>query len=76
MALKAGGTQESSELTRSHSGTLAVANELWSALFRRLGIVEAISPKALIETLKLLGSPKLPEGNRVVARQIQAAMPR
>lgn len=67
VALKAGGTEESSELTRSHSGTLAVANELWSALFRRLGIVEAISPKALIETLKLLGSPKLPEGNRVVA---------
>ena len=67
VALKAGGTQESSELTRSHSGTLAVANELWSALFRRLGIVEAGSPKVLVETLKLLGSPKLPKGNRVVA---------
>ena len=48
VALKAGGTQESSELTRSHSGTLAVANELWSALFRRLGIVEAGSPKVLV----------------------------
>ena len=67
VALKAGGTQESSELTRSHSGTLAVANELWSALFRRLGIVEAGSPKVLVETLKLLGSRKLPQGTRVVA---------
>ena len=67
VALKAGGTEESSELTRSHSGTLAVANELWSTLFRRLGIVEAASPKALIETLKLLGSGKPLTGNRVVA---------
>lgn len=70
VALKAGGTQESADLTRSHSGTLAVANDLWSALFRRLGIVEAGSPKALVETLKLLGSPKSPKsltGNRIIA---------
>jgi acyl-CoA synthetase (NDP forming) len=67
VALKAGGTVESAELTRSHSGTLAVANELWSALFRRLGIIETGSPKALIETLKLLGSGKPLLGNRIVA---------
>ena len=67
VALKAGGTQESAELAQSHSGTLAVDNEIWSALFRRLAIVEAGSPKALIETLKLLGSPKPPKGNRIVA---------
>ena len=67
VVLKAGGTQESAELAQSHSGTLAVDNEIWSALFRRLAIVEAGSPKALIETLKLLGSPKPPKGNRVVA---------
>ena len=67
VALKAGGTQESAELAQSHSGTLAVDNEIWSALFRRFAIVEAGSPKALIEALKLLGSPKPPKGNRVVA---------
>jgi acyl-CoA synthetase (NDP forming) len=67
VALKAGGTQESAELAQSHSGTLAVDNEIWSALFRRLAIVEAGSPKALIEALKLLGSPKPPKGNRIVA---------
>ena len=67
VALKAGGTQESAELAQSHSGTLAVDNEFWSALFRRFAIVEAGSPKALIEALKLLGSPKPPKGNRVVA---------
>ena len=67
VALKAGGTQESAELSQSHSGTLAVDNEIWSALFRRFAIVEAGSPKALIEALKLLGSPKPPKGNRVVA---------
>ena len=67
VALKAGGTQESAELAQSHSGTLAVDNEIWSALFRRFAIVEAGSPKALIETLKLLGSPKPPKGKRIVA---------
>ena len=67
VALKAGGTQESAELAQSHSGTLAVDNEIWSALFRRFAIVEAGSPKALIETLKLLGSPKPLKGNRIVA---------
>ena len=67
VAIKAGGTVESAELTRSHSGTLAVTNDLWSALFHRLGIIEAGSPKALIETLKLLGSRKIMSGNRVVA---------
>ena len=67
VALKAGGTQESAELAQSHSGTLAVDNEIWSALFRRLAIVEAGSPKALIEALKLLGSPKPPKGNRIIA---------
>ena len=67
VALKAGGTQESAELAQSHSGTLAVDNEIWSALFRRFAIVEAGSPKALIETLKLLGCPKPPKGNRIVA---------
>ncbi|MGB1390998.1 MAG: acetate--CoA ligase family protein, partial [Paracoccaceae bacterium] len=67
VALKAGGTQESAELAQSHSGTLAVDNEIWSALFRRLAIVEARSPKALIEALKLLGGPKPPKGNRIVA---------
>jgi acetate---CoA ligase (ADP-forming) len=67
VVLKAGGTQESAELAQSHSGTLAVDNEIWSALFCRLAIVEASSPKALIEALKLLGSPKPPKGNRIVA---------
>lgn len=67
VALKAGGTQESAELTRSHSGTLAVDNEIWSALFRRLAILEVGSPKALIEALKLLSSPKPLKGNRIVA---------
>ncbi len=45
VVLKAGGTQESAELAQSHSGTLAVDNEIWSALFRRLAIVEANSPR-------------------------------
>ncbi len=67
VAIKAGGTAETAELARSHSGTLAVDNEIWSALFRRFAIVEVDSPKAMIETLKLLGASKSPQGNRIVA---------
>jgi acyl-CoA synthetase (NDP forming) len=67
VVLKAGGTIESAELARSHSGTLAVANEIWGAFFRRLAMIEVGSPKALIETLKLLGAPRPPKGNRIVA---------
>jgi acyl-CoA synthetase (NDP forming) len=73
VALKAGGTQESAELAQSHSGTLAVDNEIWSALFRRLAIVEAGSPKALIEALKLLGSPSPPKATALLLRPIPAA---
>jgi acyl-CoA synthetase (NDP forming) len=67
VVLKAGGTIASAELTYSHSGTLAVSNELWTALFQRLGMIEVSSPKQLVETLKLLGSDKPPAGKRVVA---------
>ena len=67
VALRAGGTRDTAELTRSHSGTLAVDNQVWSALFRRLGIVEAGSPKALVETLKILAAAKPPLGARIVA---------
>ena len=35
--------------------------------FRRFAIVEVDSPKAMIETLKLLGASKPPQGNRIVA---------
>ena len=67
VVLKAGGTRESSELTHSHSGTLAVDNEIWRALFRRLGLVEVGSPKAMVEALKLLGAAKPPRGGAIVA---------
>lgn len=67
VVLKAGGTTEGADLAHSHSGTLAVDDEIWSALFRRLAMVEVGSPKALIETLKLLGASKPPQGKRIVA---------
>ena len=67
VVLKAGGTRESAELARSHSGTLAVDNEIWGALFQRLGLIEVVSPKALVEALKLLGAGKPPLGGPIVA---------
>lgn len=67
VVLKAGGTKESAGLAMSHSGTLAVANELWSALFERLGMVEVHTPKALVETLKLVGMTAIPRGPKLVA---------
>lgn len=63
VALKAGGTKQTAELTTSHSGTLAVPDDLWRALFERLGIIEVSSPKLLVETLKFFGVRKGECGN-------------
>jgi acyl-CoA synthetase (NDP forming) len=73
VALKTGGTEAGAELTTSHSGTLAVADDLWRALFDRLGMVEVFSPKTLVETLKLVGLKKRSEDPGLGGRGIVAA---
>lgn len=65
VALKGGDGAEGSKVSLSHTASMVVERDVWEAFCRRFGIVEATSPKALVETLKLLTVGGLPKGNRL-----------
>ena len=54
VALKSGSSEPGSRLTMSHTSSLSTPDELYDALFERLGIVRADSLPSFLETLKLL----------------------
>jgi acyl-CoA synthetase (NDP forming) len=64
---KAGSSEIGSRLTVTHTGSLSGADELYQALFDRLGVVRVSSPVMLLETLKMLTVAGAPKGNRVAA---------
>lgn len=65
VALKTGRSAIGSALTVSHTGSLSGTNELYEALFDRLGIISVTSPVQLLETLKFLCISGAPAGNRL-----------
>ncbi|MEZ5809948.1 MAG: acetate--CoA ligase family protein [Rhizobiaceae bacterium] len=65
IALKGGDGAEGSKVSLSHTASMVVERDIWEAFCARFGIVEVGSPKALVETLKLLTIGGIPEGNRV-----------
>ncbi len=67
VALKAGTSEIGSRLTITHTGTLSGTDDLYQALFERLGIVRVTSPISLLETLKFLTVSGAPKGKRVAA---------
>ena len=67
VALKGGTSDIGSQLTITHTGSLSGSNQLYSALFARLGVVEVDSPAQMLETLKLLSVAGAPQGDRVAA---------
>lgn len=66
VALKTGTSQIGAQLTVSHTGSLSGSNELYQALFNRLGIISVDNPAQLIETLKYLCICKPVKGNRLI----------
>ena len=66
VVLKTGTSKIGSQLTISHTGSLSGANELYQALFDRLGIISVNSPTQLLETLKLICVSGIPRGNRLM----------
>jgi len=54
VALKSGSSRLGAETTVSHTSSLAGPDELFEALFRRLGIARVDDPAAFVETLKFL----------------------
>ena len=66
VALKTGTSQIGARLTVSHTGSLSGVNELYQALFERLGIISVSDPVQLVETLKFICVSGIPAGNRVM----------
>lgn len=65
VALKTGTSRLGSSLTVSHTGSLSGTEELYDALFDRLGIIRVNSPAQLLETTKFLCVAGVPKGRRL-----------
>lgn len=65
VALKTGTSRLGSSLTVSHTGSLSGTEELYDALFERLGIIRVSSPAQLLETTKFLCVAGMPKGHRL-----------
>ncbi|MEM7214411.1 MAG: acetate--CoA ligase family protein [Pseudomonadota bacterium] len=65
IALKGGDKEAGAAVAQSHTASMVVERDLWDAFKTRFGIEEVSSPKALVETLKLLTVAGLPKGNRL-----------
>ncbi len=65
VALKTGRSGLGARLTLSHTSSLAGDDQLYSALFDRLGIIRVATLPALLETLKLVAVSGPPAGDRL-----------
>ena len=65
--LKSGRSEIGSRLTVTHTGSLSGTDQLYQALFDRLGVVRVASPAMLLETLKMLTVSGAPKGRRFAA---------
>jgi acyl-CoA synthetase (NDP forming) len=54
IAIKTGRSSQGAEITMSHTGSLAGSDQLYSALFKRLGIARCETMPEFLETLKFL----------------------
>ena len=66
VALKTGKSKIGKSLTKSHTGSLSGDNEVFSALFEQLGIIEVDNPIQFIETLKFLSLTNPLDGKNVI----------
>jgi acyl-CoA synthetase (NDP forming) len=65
VALKGGDSPAAETVAISHTASMMVERDLWDAFRERYGIAEVSTPKALVETLKLLTVGGIPAGNRI-----------
>jgi acyl-CoA synthetase (NDP forming) len=65
VALKAGKTEAGKSAARSHTAAIAGSIEVWNAICKRAGIIQAESFEELYELSMALASPLRPRGNRV-----------
>ena len=67
VALRTGVSEIGARLVASHTGALSGADDLYQALFDRLGVIRVSTPADLLETLKFLCVAGVPGGDRVAA---------
>jgi acyl-CoA synthetase (NDP forming) len=65
VVLKSGTSEIGRRLTTTHTGSLAGEDDVYQALFDRLGIIRVDSPVQLLETLKMLSLAGVPQGRRL-----------
>ena len=65
VALKTGVSEIGARLTAGHTGALSGDDDLYQALFDRLGVIRVATPAQLLETLKFMCVAGVPEGDRV-----------
>ncbi|WP_432472736.1 acetate--CoA ligase family protein [Amphritea sp. HPY] len=65
VVLKAGTSEIGTQLTMSHTSSLAGSDDMYQAMFDRLGIMRVHSLGELLETLKIAALCELPEGDRI-----------
>jgi len=67
VVLKAGKSALGSNISLSHTGSLAGADQAFTALFEQLAMIRVSSPVEMVETLKLLSVSGAPGGRRLAA---------
>ncbi len=67
VVLKAGKSKLGSQISISHTGSLAGTDEAFQALFDQLALIRVESPVEMMETLKFLSVSGAPRGNRLAA---------
>ena len=67
VAMKVGASTIGNELAISHTNSLAGSDELYNALFERVGIIRVSGPVSFIETMKILSCSQLPKGSKMAA---------
>ena len=65
VAMKTGVSEVGARLAASHTGALSGTDDLYQALFDRLGIIRVTTPAQMLETLKFLCVAGVPEGDRI-----------
>ncbi|MDI3323954.1 acetate--CoA ligase family protein [Pontibacterium granulatum] len=65
VVLKAGTSDIGTQLTMSHTSSLAGSDDMYQAMFDRLGILRVHSLGELLETLKIAALCELPAGDRI-----------
>ena len=65
LALRGGKTEEGAKKVQSHTGSLAVKNEIWKAAFRQNGIIEVDDMGEIDDIVKAYLNLPLPRGNKL-----------